>query len=119
MSVLTDMAYCVGPKAAHGDGNACFLGTHRRGLSIPGSGKRYYTDSTGIRAWAAGLAVDYLWTTSCQLCDLREVPNFFAPWFLNLDNGVRYLFHPRSREQMHRFWLLLLCKENISFPPGA
>ena len=34
MSVLSDMAYCVGPKAAHGDGNACFLGTHRLGLRI-------------------------------------------------------------------------------------
>lgn len=93
MSVLSDMAYCVGPKAAHGDGNACFLGTHRLGLSISRSGKRYYTDSIGIRAWAASLAVDYPSTTSCQLCNLREVRNFFAPRFLNLDNGIKYLFH--------------------------
>ena len=58
MYMLTDMAYCVGPKAAHEDVNACFLGTHRWGLSIPGSGKRHDINSIGIRAWAAGLDVD-------------------------------------------------------------
>lgn len=59
MSVSTDLAYCVGPKAAHGDVNACFLGTHRLELSIPGSGKRYYTNSIGIEP---GLQV-WLWTS--------------------------------------------------------